>query len=229
MSHKRHGRVIQTSVRMKTTPMKAWEAWADPQKIANWFVDRAEGTATPGGTMKWFFDSFGYAMDVPIAEVEPGRLFVVSSGDQPGPDGLPYLMEITIEKDGGETVMHLVNSGFSDAPDKDEKARGVGSSAIPCARAVITSWCVQLAMTPARSATCLPPAAVDRSGSSPTFRRVAKCYVTPGRRYCCRGTRATRPSVSSRSRWVHSIRWRSIIRAGRRQARRRMPTSRRHG
>jgi hypothetical protein len=66
-------------------------------------------------------------MDVPIAEVEPGRLFVVSSGDQPGPDGLPYLMEITIEKDGGETVMHLVNSGFSDAPDKDEKARGVDS------------------------------------------------------------------------------------------------------
>jgi uncharacterized protein YndB with AHSA1/START domain len=127
MNRKRHGRVIQTAIRMKTTPMKAWEAWADPQKIANWFVDRAEGAATPGSTMKWFFDSFGYAMDVPIAEAEPGKSFVVSSGDHPGPDGLPYLMEITIEKDGGETVVNLVNSGFSEAPEKDEKARGVDS------------------------------------------------------------------------------------------------------
>jgi hypothetical protein len=71
MNRQHHGRVIHTSIRMKTTPMKAWEAWADPQKIANWFVDRAEGTATPGSTMKWFFDSFGYAMDVPIAEADP--------------------------------------------------------------------------------------------------------------------------------------------------------------
>ena len=26
---------------------RLWEAWADPQQIANWFVDRAEGEALP--------------------------------------------------------------------------------------------------------------------------------------------------------------------------------------
>ena len=54
MTRKHHGRIIDTSIRIKTTPMRAWEAWADPQLIANWFVDRAEGAAVAGGTMKWF-------------------------------------------------------------------------------------------------------------------------------------------------------------------------------
>jgi uncharacterized protein YndB with AHSA1/START domain len=126
-SRKHHGRIIDTSIRIKTTPMRAWQAWADPQHIANWFVDRAEGVAKPGGTMKWFFDTFGYAMDVPIVEAEPGQTFVMGSGDQPGPDGIPYLMEITITKDAAETVMHLVNSGFSTDPKKDDDFRGTES------------------------------------------------------------------------------------------------------
>jgi uncharacterized protein YndB with AHSA1/START domain len=160
MNRQHHGRVIHTSIRMKTTPMKAWEAWADPQKIANWFVDRAEGTATPGSTMKWFFDSFGYAMDVPIAEADPGRSFVVSSGDHPGPDGLPYLMEITIEKDGGETVMNLVNSGFSEAPEKDEKARGVDSG-WQMALATMKLWLERYPMRARRHEIVVRPASYE--------------------------------------------------------------------
>ena len=118
MKRKHHGRVIDTSIHLNATPMQAWEAWADPQKIANWFVDRAEGQAEAGGTMKWFFEAFNYALDVPIVEAEPGKTFVTGGG--PGPDGLPYLMEITIARDGDHTVMNLVNSGFSEAPEKDD-------------------------------------------------------------------------------------------------------------
>ncbi len=127
MTRTHHGRIIETSVRIRTSPQKAWEAWADPQQIANWFVDRAEGQAKAGSTMKWFFDTLNYQIPVPIIEAVPGRTFVTGSGDQPGPDGLPYLMEITITKDGGDTVMNLVNSGFSESPDKDENFRGVES------------------------------------------------------------------------------------------------------
>jgi uncharacterized protein YndB with AHSA1/START domain len=139
MKRKHHGRVIDTSVRLKTTPMKAWEAWADPQQIANWFVDRAEGEAQPGGTMKWFFDAFNYALDVPIVEAEPGRTFVTGGGSQPGPDGLPYLMEITIKKDGDTTVMNLVNSGFSEKPEKDGSFRDT-ESGWHCALATMKLW-----------------------------------------------------------------------------------------
>lgn len=122
-----HGRIIETSIRMKTTPMRAWLAWADPLHIANWFVDRAEGDARPGGTMRWFFDTFGYKLEVPIVEALPGKTFVTGGGDAPGPDGLPYLMEITITKDGDHTVINLVNSGFSEDPSKDENFKGVDS------------------------------------------------------------------------------------------------------
>lgn len=133
------GRVIDTSIRLHTTPMKAWEAWADPQQIANWFVDRASGEAKAGATMKWFFDAFGYELPVPIIEAEPGRTFVTGGGPQPGPDGLPYLMEITIKKDGDATVMNLVNSGFSEKPEKDGAFRDTASG-WTCALATLKVW-----------------------------------------------------------------------------------------
>lgn len=124
-SRKHHGRVVDTTIRMKTTPVRAWEAWTDPQQIANWFVDRAEGKGEAGGTMRWFFDTFGYKIDVPVIESEPGKTFV-TAGDE-GPDGMPYAMEITISKDGGDTVMRLVNSGFSEDPQQDEHFKGTVS------------------------------------------------------------------------------------------------------
>ena len=122
-----HGRVIDTEVRIKTTPEQAWQAWSDPQQIANWFVDRAEGVAKPGEVMTWMFDTFNYTMPVPIIEAEPGRTFVTGSGDVPGPQGLPYLMEITITQAGGETIVRLVNSGFSADAAFDDEYEGVVS------------------------------------------------------------------------------------------------------
>jgi uncharacterized protein YndB with AHSA1/START domain len=139
MKRKHHGRVIDTSIRLKATPMQAWEAWADPQQIANWFVDRAEGKAEAGSTMKWFFEAFNYALDVPIVEAEPGKTFVTGGGPQPGPDGLPYLMEITIEKDGDHTVMNLVNSGFSEDPKKEGSFKDTASG-WQCALETMKVW-----------------------------------------------------------------------------------------
>jgi uncharacterized protein YndB with AHSA1/START domain len=139
MKRKHHGRVIDTSIRLNASPMQTWEAWADPQQIANWFVDRAEGKAEAGGTMKWFFDAFNFALDVPIVEAEPGRTFVTGGGPNPGPDGLPYLMEITIEKDGDQTVMNLVNSGFSEDPKKDGSFNDTRSGWV-CALATMKVW-----------------------------------------------------------------------------------------
>jgi uncharacterized protein YndB with AHSA1/START domain len=139
MKRKHHGRVIDTSIKLKTSPMKAWEAWADPQQIANWFVDRADGDAKAGSTMKWFFEAFNYELPVPVLEAEPGRTFVTGGGPNPGPDGLPYLMEITITKDGEHTVMNLVNSGFSEAPEKDGSFKDT-QSGWQCALMTLKVW-----------------------------------------------------------------------------------------
>jgi uncharacterized protein YndB with AHSA1/START domain len=124
---KHRGRVIDTSVRINTSPERAWLAWADPEHIANWFVDRAEGKAALGEVMTWFFDAFNYRMPVPILEAIPGQTFVTGSGDAPGPQGLPYLMEITISREGGDTKIRLVNSGFSHDARFDDEFEGVVS------------------------------------------------------------------------------------------------------
>ena len=124
---KHHGRIIDTHTRIATTPMRAWEAWADPEQIANWFVDRAEGRAAPGEVMTWFFDALGYRQPVPIVDAVPGEAFVVGSGDAPGPHGHPYLMEVTIEKAEGDTVVRIVNSGFRDDASFDDEYEGVVS------------------------------------------------------------------------------------------------------
>jgi uncharacterized protein YndB with AHSA1/START domain len=122
-----HGRIIDTEIRIKNSPMRVWQAWADPEHIANWFVDRAEGSAQPGEVMTWYFDTFKYRQPVPIIEADPGRTLVIGSGDQPGPQGLPYLMEITITAEGGTTTMRLVNSGFSEDANFDDEYGGVVS------------------------------------------------------------------------------------------------------
>ena len=138
-TRKHHGRLIDTEIRIDATPMRVWQAWADPQHIANWFVDRAEGIAAPGEVMRWFFDTFNLAMDVPIVEADPGKTFVTGGGETPGPHGIPFLMEITITKQAGMTTMRLVNSGFSPDAKFDDEYDGVVSG-WKCALATMKQW-----------------------------------------------------------------------------------------
>lgn len=122
--HQEHrGRVIRTEFRTTATPQQAWEAWADPEKIAQWFTDRATGEAVPGGTITWYFDRFNYVIPYEVLEAVPGERFSIKwSG--PGRVGI---LEVIIERDGGETLVRLVNSGFQEAAEWDEEYEGVDS------------------------------------------------------------------------------------------------------
>jgi uncharacterized protein YndB with AHSA1/START domain len=165
---KRHGRTIETSTRIKTTPQRAWEAWADPDQIANWFVDRAEGRAAPGEVMTWIFDAFNYRQPVPIEEATPGQAFVIGSGDRPGPHGHPYLLEITIASDRGETTVRLVNSGFREETGFDDEFDGVVSG-WTMALATLKHW---LERFPERRRThriVMEPAAYTRAPLRPFY------------------------------------------------------------
>lgn len=163
-----HGRTIDTSIRIHTTPERAWLAWADPEAIASWFVDRAEGVARPGETMTWFFDTFNYRLPVPVVEAEPGKTFVTGGGDQPGPQGLPYLMEITIERDGGETVVRLLNSGFSPDAKFDDEFEGVVSG-WKMALATMKYWLEHHDKTRRTHALVIEPAAYTWNALRPWF------------------------------------------------------------
>ncbi len=122
LSHK--GRVIRTEIRTTATPQQVWEAWTDPQKIAQWFVDKAEGKPEIGTTYTWIFEKFNYTIPYEVLLAEPNRRFALqwsAPGRQPG------IIDVTIERDAGETLVRLVNSGFQETADWDEEYEGIVS------------------------------------------------------------------------------------------------------
>jgi uncharacterized protein YndB with AHSA1/START domain len=124
VDRKHQGREIRARIRTRATPEQVWEAWTDPEKIAHWFVDRASGQPVVGSIFTWVFEKFGYEIPYEVVASEPNRRFALG-GEVPGRG--PFLLEVTIERDGGETVVTLVNSGFLDGGEWDEEYEGVRS------------------------------------------------------------------------------------------------------
>ena len=118
------GRIIECEMRTTATPEQAWAAWGDPEKISQWFVDRAFGDVRPGGVMTWIFEKFNYEIPYPVLEAASPERFVLG-GELPGRP--PFRLEVTIRRDGGETVVRLFNSGFRDGAEWDDEYQGVSS------------------------------------------------------------------------------------------------------
>jgi uncharacterized protein YndB with AHSA1/START domain len=119
------GRIIRVEIRTSATPDQVYEAWADPEKIAHWFPDKAEGKAEPGATITWIFDKFNYRIPYEVLVAEPAKKFVIRWNPPPGMN--PGVLEITIAKEDGETVMRLVNSGFREGAEWDNEYEGTDS------------------------------------------------------------------------------------------------------
>lgn len=117
-------RSISVTMRTSAPPEHAWAAWADPEKIAHWFVDRAYGDVRPGGVMTWVFDQFKYEIPYPVLEATPPERLVFG-GEIPGYP--PFRLAITISRNAGETVVHLFNSGFRSGAQWDDEYQGVAS------------------------------------------------------------------------------------------------------
>jgi len=123
--HQKHERrVIRDEIKTSASPQQAWEAWADPAKISQWFVDRAEGKAEVGADITWFFDKFNMELHYKVLEAVPGERFAIL---WPGPMPPPGILEVIIEREGGETLIRLVNSGFREDAELNEEYEGVVS------------------------------------------------------------------------------------------------------
>jgi uncharacterized protein YndB with AHSA1/START domain len=118
------GRMIRAEIETSATPQQAWEAWADPEKIAHWFVDRASGEAEPGGTMTWYFDKFGFVLPFNVLDAVPGSLLALKWEPPQGP---PVIHEVRIERRGGMTVLRLIESGFQEGAEWNEEYEGTAS------------------------------------------------------------------------------------------------------
>jgi uncharacterized protein YndB with AHSA1/START domain len=112
------GRRIGRSLKLQAPPARVWAAWTDPERIAGWFVERAEGEARAGGTVRWIWEKFGCAQTVRVLEALPGERLVLA--DERG-----HVQEITLMRSHGATVLRLVHSGFGE--DAGEEYEGIES------------------------------------------------------------------------------------------------------
>jgi uncharacterized protein YndB with AHSA1/START domain len=123
--HQKHERrIIRDEIKTSASPQQAWEAWADPAKISQWFVDRAEGKAEAGRDIKWFFDTFNLELNYKVLEAVPGERYAIL---WPGPMPPPGILEVIIEREEGQTLIRLVQSGFREGAEFDEEYEGVES------------------------------------------------------------------------------------------------------
>lgn len=111
-------RKVDITLRTTATPKQVWEAWTDPTRLKEWLLDHATGEPQPGTAYTWSWDSSDPGMSIAVHEADrEGKLAL----GFPGPGSL---LEITIHKDGGDTVIHLVNSGFRDGVAWEDEFAG---------------------------------------------------------------------------------------------------------
>jgi uncharacterized protein YndB with AHSA1/START domain len=159
------GRTITLEMRTKADPDLVWRAWTDPEMLSQWFADRAWGEAKPGNVLMWAFDAFGYEVPYPVLEAVPGERLVLG-GELPGRP--PFLLEITIRREGGETVLRLVNSGFLEGDRWDEEYEGV-LSGWEMALALLRLYVERYAGIPKRSALIMRPVPISPGEAFPWF------------------------------------------------------------
>ncbi len=122
---RRHvGRVVKKEIEIAAPANLVYEAWADPKRIAGWFVDRAEGDMRRDDLVTWIFEQFGYRLPVEVYEAVPDHKLVFGGE----PDGRPVaLQEVILESKGGKTRLYLANSGFGEGDVWDDEYEGVAS------------------------------------------------------------------------------------------------------
>jgi uncharacterized protein YndB with AHSA1/START domain len=162
--------MIRAEVETSATPQQAWEAWADPEKIAQWFVDRASGEAKPGGTMTWFFDQFGYVLPFEVLDAVPGSLYVLKWDP---PQGRAGILEVRIERRGGSTVVRLIQSGFREDAKWDEEYEGTFSG-WQMSLAILKRYLENYFGRSRRTILVMRPAAFDYEQLLPYFREAPK-------------------------------------------------------
>lgn len=166
LDHK--GRVLRAEMRTLASPQEVWEAWADPAHLAQWFPDRAEGVAKEGGAFKYSFDRFHYEFPYKVLAAEPPERLALYGeyGDRSG------ILDIVIEKQGGETVLRLINSGFREGAEWEDEYEGVASG-WEMLLATLKLYLENYFGKPRRQAFHMRPAAF-------TYERLLPYFLTPG-------------------------------------------------
>lgn len=150
------GRIVRAAIVTSAPPERVWDAWTDTDRVAEWFPDRARGTARSGATVTWFFDRFKISVDYAILRAEPGRHLVMKSQS---PDGHAFVQEIRMEREGEGTRVEVSSSGMV----RDDEDEQVILSGWEMSLAIMRHYLEEHFGEPRRSFYAMQPAPVDYS------------------------------------------------------------------
>lgn len=120
----KHGkRVICQSLEVRATPHRAWQAWAEPARVVEWFCDQAAGGCLPGDEITWRFNGFEGVRRHRVERSWPGRELLCSYET----DGADGLIEIRFEASDEGTLVTVIDSGLQESGEFEALARGINS------------------------------------------------------------------------------------------------------
>lgn len=125
------GRVIRDEIRIAAPPEAVYRAWSDPGMVTGWFVGGMEGRMEAGEAVRWYWSAEDPGMSQRVLVAEPPHRLVTA---MELPQGVSHL-EVTIEQEGGHSIVRLVQSGFGEGPDWDDECE-----------AMLSGWMVALAV-----------------------------------------------------------------------------------
>jgi uncharacterized protein YndB with AHSA1/START domain len=118
------GRIVAREIRTTATPEEVWAAWTEPDRLSEWFAESARGSVEEGGTFVWGWDSHDFESELQVLVSRPNERLVMRA---PWDAGALTVIDVRVERDGDETVVRLIHSGFGEGADFDEEYRGTNS------------------------------------------------------------------------------------------------------
>jgi uncharacterized protein YndB with AHSA1/START domain len=104
---------LRVDIAIEAPPERVWEAWADPVRLARWFVDQARGRIGESDSVTWIWEEFGLEVEHEVVEVEPGRRFELRAR---GPGGVRATEVVLVGEGSGTTRVRVMETGFGDMP-----------------------------------------------------------------------------------------------------------------
>jgi uncharacterized protein YndB with AHSA1/START domain len=123
MTDHRPPRRVKKEIEISAAPEAIWKALTDAEELARWFPLSAKVTPGAGGKilLSWGPGCEGEAR---IDAWEPGRRLRTVEGQAGSEEPKGSIIEWSIEKRGGKTLVRLVQSSFAGGTDWDDEYYG---------------------------------------------------------------------------------------------------------
>lgn len=150
---------VRREIVIEAPPERVFDAWADPEEIARWYVERQVGDPRADGRIVWFItceDLDGEGEPLAVRIVERGRRLVL---ENVGPE--PWrgtVMDLELVPEGSGTRVAIEQRGFSEPL---REFAPVVASGWACTLAILREYLERHAGEPRRTAEAKREASPD--------------------------------------------------------------------